>query len=85
MLAPVAAAHTVIFGGDLNALPDNPGLDGLYGMFTEANRTRVNPLPTFRTVPRKIDYLFAKRLTARGAAVVTTAYSDHRMYFGLFS
>jgi endonuclease/exonuclease/phosphatase family metal-dependent hydrolase len=84
-LAPVAAHHAVIFGGDLNALPDNSGLDGLYAMFAEANRTRVNPLPTFRTVPRKIDYLFARRLTPLGAAVATTGYSDHRMYFGVFA
>ncbi len=84
MLTPVAAAHPLIFGGDLNSLPDNPGLNGLYGMFTEANRTRVDPLPTFRTVPRKIDYLFAKRLTAKSAAVVTTDYSDHRIYLGVF-
>jgi endonuclease/exonuclease/phosphatase family metal-dependent hydrolase len=92
-LTPIAAARPVIFGGDLNSLPDNPALDGFYGpanggtgVFGEANGTRVNPLPTFATVPRKIDYLFASRrfFTARGAAVAATRYSDHRMYLGTF-
>jgi endonuclease/exonuclease/phosphatase family metal-dependent hydrolase len=92
-LTPIAAARPVIFGGDLNSLPGNPVLDGFYGperggtgVFSEANVTRVNPLPTFATVPRKIDYLFASRrfFTARGAATAATPYSDHRMYLGTF-
>jgi endonuclease/exonuclease/phosphatase family metal-dependent hydrolase len=92
-LTPIAAARPVIFGGDLNSLPDNPALDGFYGpayggtgVFAEANGTRVNPLPTFVTVPRKIDYLFASRrfFTARGVATAASPYSDHRMYLGTF-
>jgi endonuclease/exonuclease/phosphatase family metal-dependent hydrolase len=92
-LTPIAATRPVIFGGDLNSLPDNPALNRFYGpeaggtgVFGEANGTRVNPMPTFATVPRKIDYLFASRrfFTLRGAATAGTRYSDHRMYLGAF-
>ena len=92
-VTPIAAARPVVAGGDLNALPDNPGLTGLYGpryggtgVFREANDTRTNPMPTFRTVARKIDYLFASQgfLSPRGSGTVTTSVSDHRMYLGTF-
>jgi endonuclease/exonuclease/phosphatase (EEP) superfamily protein YafD len=55
-------------------------------VFREANDTRTDPLPTFRTVPRKIDHLFASErfFTPRGAATIVTAYSDHRIYLGGF-
>jgi endonuclease/exonuclease/phosphatase family metal-dependent hydrolase len=92
-LTPIAAARPMIFGGDLNSLPDNADLDGFYGphdhgtgVFREANDTRVNPLPTFATVPRKIDYLFAGQrfFTPLAASTAATGYSDHRMYLGTF-
>ena len=92
-VTPIASARPVVVGGDLNALPDNPGLTGFYGpryggtgVFREANDTRTNPMPTFRTVPRKIDYLFGSQrfLVPRGAGAVTTPFSDHRMYLGTF-
>ena len=92
-LSPIAAARPVIFGGDLNSLPDNATLNDFYGpryggrgAFREADDTRVDPLPTFATVPRKIDYLFAGQrfFAPRGATVAGTRYSDHRMYIGLF-
>jgi endonuclease/exonuclease/phosphatase family metal-dependent hydrolase len=85
-LTPIAAVRPVIFGGDLNALPENTFLDPFYREFREANGTRTHPLPTFTTVPRKIDYLFAGRrwLRPRAVTVATTRYSDHRMYVGTF-
>jgi endonuclease/exonuclease/phosphatase family metal-dependent hydrolase len=85
-LTPLAADRPVLFGGDLNSMPDNPDLDGFYASFTEANGGRANPLPTFITVPRKIDYLFGSRdyLNRRGASTACGRYSDHCMYLGLF-
>lgn len=92
-LTPIAAARPVLFGGDLNALPGNPGLTGVYGpgyggtgVFREADDTRTSPMPTFVTVPRKIDYLFASQrfFTPLAAGTVATRYSDHRMYLGTF-
>jgi endonuclease/exonuclease/phosphatase family metal-dependent hydrolase len=85
-LAPIAATRPVLFGGDLNSLPASPGLDSFYGEFREANDDRVNPLPTFQPVPRKIDYLFGSRsfLTPSGVDTAATGYSDHRMYLGTF-
>jgi endonuclease/exonuclease/phosphatase family metal-dependent hydrolase len=92
-LTPVAKSRPVIFGGDLNSLPDNPDLDAFYapghggtGVFREANDTRTDPIPTFNTVPRKIDYLFAgqRYFAPVGAATARTRYSDHRMYIGVF-
>jgi endonuclease/exonuclease/phosphatase family metal-dependent hydrolase len=82
---PIAATRPVVLGGDLNTLPDNPGLTGLRSAFREAD-TRAVPLPTFRTVPRKIDYLFASQrfLTPIAAGTVLTRFSDHRMYLGTF-
>jgi endonuclease/exonuclease/phosphatase family metal-dependent hydrolase len=91
-LTPIAASRPVLFGGDLNSLPDSTTLDGFYdsryggtGVFREAD-TRTNPRPTFSTVPRKIDYLFGSRrfFTPRAAATAGTRYSDHRMYLGTF-
>lgn len=86
-LIPVAAVRPVLFGGDLNSLPDNSDLDGFYAAYREANNDRVNPLPTFETAPRKIDYLFgAKRfLRPQAVATVCTGYSDHCMYLGEFA
>jgi endonuclease/exonuclease/phosphatase family metal-dependent hydrolase len=92
-LTPIAATRPVIFGGDLNSLPDNADLDTFYspryggsGVFREADDTRTHPIPTFITVPRKIDYLFAgeRFFTPRGAAAAATGFSDHRMYVGVF-
>lgn len=92
-LAPIAATRPVIFGGDLNSLPDNHDLDAFYspryggtGVFREADDTRTDPIPTFVTVPRKIDYLFASErfFTPRAAGAAATRYSDHRMYVGVF-
>ena len=92
-LTPIAATRPVIFGGDLNSLPDNADLDTFYsaryggtGVFREADDTRTHPIPTFITVPRKIDYLFAgeRFFTPRGAATAATGFSDHRMYVGVF-
>jgi endonuclease/exonuclease/phosphatase family metal-dependent hydrolase len=77
------ATRPVVVGGDLNALPDNPALDRFYTAFREAD-SRSDPRPTFATVPRKIDYLFAGRLRPRTATVARTPYSDHRMYLGVF-
>jgi len=82
-VTPIAAARPVLLGGDLNSLPDSPGLDGLYAVLREAD-SRAAPRPTFVTVPRKIDYLFAGRLRPRSATVARTPYSDHRMYLGVF-
>jgi endonuclease/exonuclease/phosphatase family metal-dependent hydrolase len=93
-LTPIAATRPVIFGGDLNSLPDNADLDTFYsaryggtGVFREADDTRTDPIPTFITVPRKIDYLFAgeRFFTPRGAATAATGLSDHRMYLGVFA
>jgi endonuclease/exonuclease/phosphatase family metal-dependent hydrolase len=85
-LAPIAATSPVIFGGDLNSLPQDEALDGFYSSFVEANRTRVSPLTTFIPVPRKIDYLFASPgfLRPAGVARAITGYSDHCMYLGVF-
>jgi endonuclease/exonuclease/phosphatase family metal-dependent hydrolase len=85
-LTPAAASRPVLFGGDLNSQPDNADLNGFYASFTEADGGRTGPLPTFITVPRKIDYLFGSRdyLSRRGASTACGAYSDHCMYFGLF-
>jgi endonuclease/exonuclease/phosphatase family metal-dependent hydrolase len=84
-LTPIANTRPVLFGGDLNSLPDNPILDGFYAAFREAD-DRATPLPTFTTVPRKIDYLFGSRrfFTARGVATARSRYSDHRLYVGTF-
>ncbi|GIF20315.1 endonuclease/exonuclease/phosphatase family metal-dependent hydrolase [Actinoplanes tereljensis] len=85
-LAPIAATSPVIFGGDLNSQPQDNALDGFYNAFTEANRSRVSPLPTFIPIPRKIDYLFGSPgfLTPAGVARAYTGYSDHCMYLGVF-
>jgi endonuclease/exonuclease/phosphatase family metal-dependent hydrolase len=92
-LSPIAANRPVIFGGDLNSLPDNADLDTFYsaryggtGVFREADDTRIDPIPTFQTVPRKIDYLFASErfFTPRAAGAAGTRFSDHRMYVGVF-
>jgi endonuclease/exonuclease/phosphatase family metal-dependent hydrolase len=85
-LTPIAATSPVIFGGDLNSTPGDSALNGFYNSFTEANRTRTRPLPTFIPVPRKIDYLFGSPgfLTPAGVARANTGYSDHCMYLGVF-
>jgi endonuclease/exonuclease/phosphatase family metal-dependent hydrolase len=85
-LTPIARTRPVLFGGDLNVLPDDPGLDGFYRAFHEANADRKNPLPTFIPAPRKIDYLFGSRrfLTPSGVSRARTAYSDHYIYLGVF-
>ena len=82
-VTPIAAVRPVLLGGDLNSLPDSPDLDGFYAMLREAD-SRTAPRPTFVTMPRKIDYLFAAGLRPRAAAVARTPYSDHRMYLGVF-
>jgi endonuclease/exonuclease/phosphatase family metal-dependent hydrolase len=82
-IAPIAATRPVLFGGDLNSLPVSGDLDGFYAVLREAD-SRTDPQPTFVTVPRKIDYLFAGGLRPRAAAVARTRYSDHRMYLGVF-
>jgi endonuclease/exonuclease/phosphatase family metal-dependent hydrolase len=82
-VTPIAASRPVLFGGDLNSLPDSTDLNGFYAALREAD-SRTDPRPTFATVPRKIDYLFAGRLRPRAAAVARTPYSDHRMYLGVF-
>jgi endonuclease/exonuclease/phosphatase family metal-dependent hydrolase len=82
-VTPIAAIRPVLLGGDLNSLPDSADLDGFYALLREAD-SRADPRPTFTTVPRKIDYLFAGRLRPRAAAVARTGYSDHRMYLGVF-
>lgn len=85
-LTPLAGTRPVLFGGDLNSMPDNPDLDGFYASFQEANGTRINPLPTFITVPRKIDYLFGSQgyLHRQGASTSCGRYSDHCAYLGRF-
>ena len=82
-VTPIAAVRPVLLGGDLNSLPDSPDLDGFYAVLREADN-RTAPRPTFVTVPRKIDYLFAAHLRPRAAAVARTPYSDHRMYLSVF-
>lgn len=86
-LAPMAANGPVLFGGDLNALPDNPDLDGFYSDFREANDDRDDPMPTFIPALRKIDYIFGSLgwFLPAGAARTRTAYSDHYMYLGVFA
>jgi endonuclease/exonuclease/phosphatase family metal-dependent hydrolase len=93
-IAAARAGHPAIIGGDFNALPANPGLDGLYspavggsGRFTELDEHRNdNPKkggrPTYAN--RKIDYVFLSdgwfaRPLARST---TTGMSDHRVYQG---
>ncbi|MCA2218780.1 endonuclease/exonuclease/phosphatase family protein [Jidongwangia harbinensis] len=98
-LAPIAAGRRVLFGGDLNMLPHRPGLDvyfsaaspGGRGVFRDADGGRFTPAcrcgrPTFRTVPRKIDYLFGNErfFRPRSAAIAGTGFSDHRVYVGDF-
>ncbi|MEU4241738.1 endonuclease/exonuclease/phosphatase family protein [Actinoplanes sp. NPDC026619] len=85
-LTPIAATSPVIFGGDLNSMPEDSALDGFYTSFVEANRDRQKVLTTFIPVPRKIDYLFASPgfLTPVGVARANTGYSDHCMYLGVF-
>ena len=86
-LVPISAGRPVLFGGDLNALPDNAALDGFYAAFREADDDRDNPMPTFVGVPRKIDYLFGSKhfLAPRGMATACTIYSDHCLYLGAFA
>jgi endonuclease/exonuclease/phosphatase family metal-dependent hydrolase len=85
-LTPLAASRPVVFGGDLNSQPASPDLDGFYDSFREANGGRTDVVPTFITVPRKIDYLFGSRdfLNRRGAGTACSGYSDHCMYLGVF-
>jgi endonuclease/exonuclease/phosphatase family metal-dependent hydrolase len=85
-VAPIAAKRAVLVGGDLNAMPDNPGLNDFYASFREANGGREHPLPTFITTPRKIDYLFGspRFLAPRGVTRSCNHYSDHCAYVGSF-
>ncbi|HEU4350199.1 MAG TPA: endonuclease/exonuclease/phosphatase family protein [Actinoplanes sp.] len=98
-LEPIARRQPVIVGGDLNTLPEGPGLDAFYsrrvpgghGVFREMDETTRRPYcrcgsPTFQPVPRKIDYVFAsqRHFRPRNAATVGSRYSDHRMYLGEF-
>ena len=98
-LAPMARRRPVILGGDLNSLPESPALDDFYsarvpdgrGVFREMHETAgALPCrcgsPTFRTTPRKIDYVFASAAHFRphGATTIVSRYSDHRMYVGVF-
>jgi len=85
-LVPVAAGGPVVFGGDLNSLPGNAGLDGFYAAFREAEG-RADPRPTFIPVPRRIDYLFGSRgfLTPRGAATACGNLSDHCLFLASFA
>lgn len=82
-LTPLAESRTVIFGGDLNSMPDNADLDPFYAVFNEAD-VRSHPLPTFQPTSRKIDYLFGSFLGQLAVGTGCTGYSDHCMYFGLF-
>lgn len=89
-------AMPTIVGGDFNAMPDNPGLARFYsaaaggkGRFIEADELRHGApersgLPTFRTVPRKIDYVFFSRVHFGHpqAASSLTSMSDHHIYLG---
>lgn len=85
-LVPLSTIRPVLFGGDLNSLPTSSDLDGFYTAYREADN-RANPMPTFETSPRKIDYLFGAKhyLKPRGSATVRTGYSDHCMYLGEFA
>jgi endonuclease/exonuclease/phosphatase family metal-dependent hydrolase len=101
-LAAVAAyldpmgRRPVIVGGDFNALPDNPGLDGLYsrrvggwGNFVELDETRTGVArrggaATFDTAGRKIDYVFLSDglFGSLHARSAATSMSDHHIYSG---
>jgi endonuclease/exonuclease/phosphatase family metal-dependent hydrolase len=85
-LAPIAAGRPVIFGGDLNSMPESPDLTGFGAEFTEADQ-RTEPLPTFLPTPRKIDYLYAsqKFLAPQSAITACGSYSDHCLYLGTFA
>jgi endonuclease/exonuclease/phosphatase family metal-dependent hydrolase len=85
-LWPLAATRPVLFGGDLNSMPNSPALDDFYASFHEANGGRTGTLNTFITYPRKIDYLFASNdyFARRGVGTACGPYSDHCMYFGRF-
>ena len=90
------ASKPLIVGGDFNALPDNPGLRGLYtaaaggtGRFIEADQTRTGQVErggaaTFDIDGRKIDYVFlAQRWFSHPRAVsLATTMSDHHVYIG---
>jgi endonuclease/exonuclease/phosphatase family metal-dependent hydrolase len=90
------ASRPVIVGGDFNALPDNPGLGGLYsaavggtGRFTETDEMRTGVparggAATFDTDGRKIDYVFvsAEWFDREWARSVATSMSDHHVYLG---
>jgi endonuclease/exonuclease/phosphatase family metal-dependent hydrolase len=85
-LVPLAAVWPLVFGGDLNMVPENNALDDFYATFDEANVDRANPMPTFIRPARKIDYLFGSKgfLAPAGAWRSDTGYSDHSMYIGAF-
>jgi endonuclease/exonuclease/phosphatase family metal-dependent hydrolase len=84
-LVPIAAGKPVIFGGDLNSMPDNAGLAGFAAAFREADERAV-PLNTFIPTPRKIDYIFGSQLflTPRSASTACGTISDHCLYQGTF-
>jgi endonuclease/exonuclease/phosphatase family metal-dependent hydrolase len=86
-MVPLAGHAPLVFGGDLNISPRNPGLDAFYAAFDEANVDREKPMSTFIPAPgRKIDYLFGSKgyLTPVRAGRANTGYSDHYMYMGSF-
>ncbi|MFF3488827.1 endonuclease/exonuclease/phosphatase family protein [Streptomyces sp. NPDC002701] len=90
---PLGADGPVVLAGDLNALPDAPELDVLYGDGgSEADGRRETGPPYTRPTyddGRKIDYLFAwgTRNSVRWHAtgVRRTVHSDHSFYYGALS
>ena len=90
------ASRPVIVGGDFNALPDNPGLAGLYsaaaggtGRFLEADQTHWGRVErggaaTFDIAGRKIDYVFMSVgwFGNPSAKSLATTMSDHHVYIG---
>jgi endonuclease/exonuclease/phosphatase family metal-dependent hydrolase len=100
LLAPIARTRPVIFGGDFNMLPENPGLNRFYsapapggtGSFREAAEGSGGSAcrcgrATFDRGSRKIDYLFgnSRFFRPRSSSITGTPYSDHRMYVGDFT
>ncbi|AGZ40522.1 endonuclease/exonuclease/phosphatase family protein [Actinoplanes friuliensis] len=89
-LRPYASGPAIV-GGDFNTLPGDPGLSGLLsrtaggtGRYLELDQLRRRP--TFETVSRKIDYIFASEssFASPAAAGLRTTMSDHRIYVGTF-
>jgi endonuclease/exonuclease/phosphatase family metal-dependent hydrolase len=88
----LGAEGPVVLAGDLNAPPDAPELDVLYGDGSEAGGPRETGPPYTRPTyddGRKLDYLFTWGARGtwlwHGAGVRRTVHSDHSFYYAELS